>query len=159
MTDGTTTSGVIVRPPYLFLGAMALGLVADRWIVPLDIFGAVSWAARQWMAAALVFCGVAAVVDCARRFRRAGTSVPTSSPTSAIVSSGLYRYSRNPIYVGLTMIHLGVAVSDNNAWLLILLAPTLLILRYGVVAREEAYLERRFGDGYRGYRARVRRWI
>ena len=75
------------------------------------------------------------------------------------VDSGLYRYSRNPIYLGLSTIHLGVAVADNNAWLPILLVPVLAILRLGVVAREETYLARKFGPQYVAYKARVRRWL
>jgi protein-S-isoprenylcysteine O-methyltransferase Ste14 len=76
-----------------------------------------------------------------------------------MVESGLYRYSRNPIYLGLSVVHLGVAVADNNAWLPILLVPVLVVLRYGVIAREEAYMERRFGQQYVAYKARVRRWL
>ena len=144
------TSNPIIRPPLLFLGALAAGLVADRWIFPIDLVP-LRWWTRQCIGGLLILLGTGAVVDCTRRFRRAGTHVGTGRPTTAIVESGLYRYSRNPIYLGLTIIHLGVAVADNNAWL-----P---ILRFGVVAREELYLERKFGPQYAAYKARVRRWL
>jgi protein-S-isoprenylcysteine O-methyltransferase Ste14 len=153
------TSNVAIRPPVLFLIALAIGLLADRWVLPMDLVPGLGWWPRQWLGGVIILAGVAAVVDCARRFRRAGTAVQTSHPTSLIVDVGLYRYSRNPIYLGLSAVHLGVAVADNNAWLPILLVPVLLILRYGVVAREEAYLERKFGPVYLAYKTRVRRWL
>jgi protein-S-isoprenylcysteine O-methyltransferase Ste14 len=152
-------SNVVIRPPVLFLIALAVGLLADRWLVPLDLVPFLSWWPRQWLGGAMILAGMAAVVDCARRFRQAGTAVQTSHPTSSIVDVGLYRYSRNPIYLGLSAVHLGVAVADNNAWLPLLLVPVLLVLRFGVIAREEAYLERRFGPQYVAYKARVRRWL
>ncbi|MCW5748136.1 MAG: isoprenylcysteine carboxylmethyltransferase family protein [Alphaproteobacteria bacterium] len=159
MTPSADTSQVIIRPPVLFLLALAVGLLADRWLMPLDLAFGLRWWTRQWIGGAMIVASMAAVVDCVRRFRRAGTQVDPLRPTTAIVESGLYRYSRNPIYLGLATIHLGVAVADDNAWLPIVLVPVLLILRYGVIAREEAYLERRFGAQYTAYKARVRRWL
>lgn len=158
MTTKDDTSGTLIRPPLLFLAALAAGLFADRWILPLDLTG-LRWWTRQWIGGAMILLGMAVVVDCTRRFRRVGTHVQLGRPTTAIVESGLYRYSRNPIYLGLSTIHLGVAVADNNAWLPALLAPVLAVLRFGVIAREEAYLERKFGRRYEAYKARVRRWI
>jgi len=152
------TSKAIIRPPVLFLIALGIGLLADRWVVPIDLVN-LRWSTRQWIGGAMILLGMAVVVDCTRRFRRAGTNVETGRPTTAIVDSGLYRYSRNPIYLGLSTIHLGVAVADNNAWLPVLLVPVLAILRFGVVAREEIYLERKFGPQYVAYKARVRRWL
>ncbi|HJQ60391.1 MAG TPA: isoprenylcysteine carboxylmethyltransferase family protein [Vineibacter sp.] len=159
MSPPRDRSNVIIRPPLLFLIALAIGLLADRWVVPLDLVPGLRWWPRQWLGGALILAGMAVVVDCTRRFRRAGTPVPTSQPTLAVVDGGLYRFSRNPIYLGLSVIHLGVAVADNNAWLPPLLLPVLLVLRYGVIAREEAYLERKFGPAYAAYKARVRRWL
>lgn len=159
MSESNDASNVAIRPPLLFLTALGAGLLADRWITPLDLVPGLRWSTRQWIGGAAVLGGMAVVVDCARRFRRAGTNVQTSRPSTTIVETGLYRYSRNPIYLGLSLIHLGIAVADNNAWLPILLVPVLLMLRFGVIAREEAYLERRFGAQYIAYKARVRRWL
>ena len=81
------------------------------------------------------------------------------SRSTTIVDSGPYRFTRNPIYLGMVLGLIGLAIAFNSLWLLLTLVPFALVIRYGVVAREEAYLERKFGDVYRRYRARVRRWL
>ena len=103
--------------------------------------------------------GVADVAGAARLFQKAGTNVPTRKPTTALVTAGLYRFSRNPIYLSLSVIHVGIAVGTDNPWMLTLLVPTLIVVRYGVIAREEIYLEEKFGDDYRRYKAAVHRWL
>ena len=90
---------------------------------------------------------------------RAGSNVPTSRPTTTIVDSGPYRYTRNPIYLGMVLGLIGLAIAFNSLWLLMTLVPFALVIRYGVITREEAYLERKFGDVYRRYHTRVRRWL
>ena len=92
-------------------------------------------------------------------FRSAGTRVETTEPTRAIVTHGPYRFTRNPIYVGMFLGQTGLAIGFDNLWILAMLIPFYLVLRYGVVAREEAYLERKFGDVYSDYKSRVRRWL
>jgi protein-S-isoprenylcysteine O-methyltransferase Ste14 len=89
----------------------------------------------------------------------AGSNVPTNQPTTTIVESGPYRFTRNPIYLGMFLGLIALAIVFDNLWLLLMLLPFALVIRYGVVAREEAYLERTFGEVYRGYRSRVRRWL
>jgi protein-S-isoprenylcysteine O-methyltransferase Ste14 len=90
---------------------------------------------------------------------RTGSNVPTSLPTTTIVETGPYRFMRNPIYLGMFLGLAGLAIAFDNLWLLATLVPFALVIRYGVVAREAAYLERKFGDVYRHYRARTRRWL
>ena len=90
---------------------------------------------------------------------RAGSNVPTNRPTTTIVQHGLYRFTRNLIYLGMFLGQIGLAIAFNNRWLLMTLVPFALVVPYGVVAREEAYLARKFGDAYRGYCSRVRRWL
>jgi protein-S-isoprenylcysteine O-methyltransferase Ste14 len=90
---------------------------------------------------------------------RAGSNVPTRLPTTTIVETGPYRFTRNPIYLGMVLGLIGLAIAFNSLWLLMALVPFALVIRYGVITREEAYLERKFGDVYRRYRARVRRWL
>ena len=90
---------------------------------------------------------------------RAGSNVPTSLPTTTIVETGPYRFTRNPIYPAMVLGLIGLAIVFNSLWLLLVAVPFALVIRYGVIAREEAYLERKFGDVYRRYRSRVRRWL
>ena len=80
-------------------------------------------------------------------------------PTTTIVDAGPYRFTRNPIYLGMIVGLIGLAIAFDSLWLLVALMPFALVIRYGVVAREEAYLERKFGDVYRRFRSRVRRWL
>ena len=94
-----------------------------------------------------------------RNFSRAATPVPTNQPTRALVTTGIHGWSRNPIYVGMFLVYGGIGIAARSPWIVILTLPLAITIRYGVVAREEAYLERRFGDAYRDYKARVRRWL
>jgi protein-S-isoprenylcysteine O-methyltransferase Ste14 len=150
------TSGVAVRPPI----AWALTVVAAillHWRYPVPFLPAALPAAAV---GGLVFlAGLALLVWAASTFRGAGTNVPTSKPTTTIVVAGPYRYSRNPIYVGMFLGLVGIAIGFDSLWPLVLLVPFFLVIRYGVVAREEAYLEHKFGDAYRTYKRRVRRWL
>jgi protein-S-isoprenylcysteine O-methyltransferase Ste14 len=92
-------------------------------------------------------------------FGRAGTPVTPSSGTSRLVVVGPYRFSRNPDYIGQTLLTIGLALLLGAPWALLFLVPALLLIRYGVIAWEERYLERRFGEEYRLYRQQVRRWL
>jgi protein-S-isoprenylcysteine O-methyltransferase Ste14 len=147
---------VIVRPPLALALAVVAGLVLD-WLVPLPLLPAgvpVRLVGAAVFVAALALFGWAIVT-----MTQAGTNVPTSQPVTAIVDTGPYRFTRNPIYLGMFLGLIGLAIAFNTLWLLMALVPFALVIRYGVVAREEAYLEGKFGDVYRGYRARVRRWL
>jgi protein-S-isoprenylcysteine O-methyltransferase Ste14 len=151
----TDTAGVIARPPILYLGSLAVGGVLDL-VFPAPI---PDHALRLPAAVLLLVAGMALLVTCALRFRAAGTNVPTNMPTTALVISGPYRFSRNPIYLALTLIYLGLALGYGSWWPMVLLAPLLIVLRFGVIGREERYLEDKFGEAYRAYRSSVRRWL
>lgn len=149
------TPGVIAPPPLIYGGFLLAGFGLDRlWPAGLG-----SGAAGDWAGGALILVGLAIVIACALRFRKAGTAIEPYRTTTALVTSGLYRYSRNPIYVALTDIYLGLALIDDNAWILALVIPVLAVMSRGVIAREERYLEGKFGEEYRDYKARVRRWL
>jgi len=150
------TAGVITRPPLLYLAAILIGAVLDRLLpLPVPHFDPVHWIAGGL----LMLAGLAVAVAGIRNFTRAGTPVRTIKPTIALVTTGIHGWSRNPIYLGLFLLYAGIGVAAQSPWSLILVLPLALVIRYGVVAREEAYLERRFGDAYRDYKARVRRWL
>lgn len=93
------------------------------------------------------------------QFRRAGTNVETYRPSTTVVRDGLYRFSRNPIYLSLGLDDAGIGIAAASFWVLALLIPLFLIIRYGVIAREERYLEQKFGAEYFAYKQSTRRWL
>ena len=152
------TAGVIARPPFLFLAALVLGLVWDRLLpLPFPVPGTdlVHWL----IGGALILVGLALAVAGIRNFSRAGTPVQGYKPTRALVTAGIHGWTRNPIYLGMFLIYGGIGLAAQSPWVLMITVPLAITIIYGVVAREEAYLERRFGDDYRNYRNRVRRWL
>ena len=153
----TGTAGVIARPPLLFLAALLLGFVSDR-LLPVP-FPVPTMDLTRWIIAdSLILIGLTFFAAGIRNFSQARTPVPTNEPTRALVTTGIHGWTRNPIYLGMFLLYGGIGVAAQSPWILILTLPLAITIRYGVVAREEAYLERRFGDAYRDYKTRVRRW-
>jgi protein-S-isoprenylcysteine O-methyltransferase Ste14 len=149
------TAGVIAPPPVIYALAIAVGVFLHR-IQPLPF---VPIALERAVGVPLVFAGVILFGWAIGTFHRAGTPAPPHHPTRAIVTDGPYRFTRNPIYIGFTLLHLGLAVWVNSLWVLVTLLPVLVVMHAGVILREERYLTRRFGHTYTEYAARVRRWI
>jgi protein-S-isoprenylcysteine O-methyltransferase Ste14 len=156
MNDTADTAQVIVRPPLVWGLAVIAGL-ALNWVVPLPFLPADR--PGGWLGAIVFVLALALLAWAIVTIATAGSNVRTNLPTTTIVESGPYRFTRNPIYLSMFLGLIGLAIAFDNLWLLILLVPFALVIRYGVVAREEAYLEGKFGDVYRGYRSRVRRWL
>jgi protein-S-isoprenylcysteine O-methyltransferase Ste14 len=156
--NDTGTAGVIARPPLLFLAALLLGLASDR-LLPRP-FAVPGTDLVRWMAGgSVILVGLALAGAGIRNFSRAATPVRSKEPTRVLVTTGIHGWTRNPIYLGMFLVYGGIGIAAPSSWTLILTLPLSITIRYGVVAREEAYLERRFGDAYRGYKARVRRWL
>jgi protein-S-isoprenylcysteine O-methyltransferase Ste14 len=134
-----------------------LGFVSDRLLpLPFPVPGIVV----HWIVAGtLILIGSALFAAGIRNFSRAGTPVPTNEPTRALATTGIHGWTRNPIYLAMFLVYGGIGIALRSPSILILMLPLAIAIRYGVVAREEAYLERRFGDTYRDYKARVRRWV
>ena len=150
-------AGVIALPPLIFLGFLAAATVFEA-ILPLPIPVAHSLASYV-AGVALAAGGFVMIAIGTRRFAAAGTNIPPTLPTTALVVDGIYGRTRNPLYLGTTLIYLGLSVAAGSLWAIGLLVPLLWVINVGVVKREERYLERKFGDAYRDYKARVRRWI
>ena len=147
--------GVIAPPPLIYLGFLVIGLLLDYlWPVALVPDGA-----RYSAGFALIAVGLVMFALAVREFIKAGTSVETRKPTTVILTSGPFRFSRNPIYVAHSLVYLGIGGAADSLWVLALLVPALVVMRYGVVSREERYLERKFGEEYLRYKASVRRWV
>jgi protein-S-isoprenylcysteine O-methyltransferase Ste14 len=158
LTD-TATAGVVARPPFVFLAALLLGFGLDH-LLPLPVAvprgGEV---VHRIVPGALILIGLALAAAGIRNFSRARTPVPTNEPTRALVTTGIHGWIRNPIYLGMFLVYGGIGITVRSPWILVLAIPLAIAIRYGVVAREEAYLQRRFGEAYREYKGRVRRWL
>ena len=145
----------ITKPPYPYLGSLAVGIIM-HFIMPFAIFG------RFWVGLVIglpLVCVGALLIIWAVRTLRAEHVDPRFKPVETIVSGGPFHFTRNPMYLAFTLIYAGIALSVNAIWPLALLPFLLGIMHYGVIRREERYLETRFGEEYRAYRSRVRRWI
>jgi protein-S-isoprenylcysteine O-methyltransferase Ste14 len=148
-------AGVIGPPPLLYGAALVIG-AALEWLWPTTIgLGRLP----LWLGLVLVLAGFAIALAGALALRRGGTNIPPHRPTTRIVTDGPYRYSRNPLYLALTLIYAGVGLIADDLWILVMLLPLLLVVHWGVIRREERYLEGKFGETYRQYKESVRRWL
>ena len=148
---------VIAKPPRIFIVFIALTLLMNT-IAPMTIYDIES----NWplvLGAILCLDGFVLLALAMRRFKSKGTPIATSEKVTKIVSDGIYRYSRNPIYLGMFLVYLGYTLIANNAWGLILGVALYLFMHFGVIRREERYLADQFGEDYIRYQRSVRRWI
>ena len=147
--------GVIAPPPLIYASALAIGLLANRLypiaFVPRGLSRVLGWP--------LIVGGPVVGSLGLREMKRADTNVDPREPTTAIVTGGPYRFTRNPLYLSMTLIYAGITALANALPAALLLPFVLHIMRRGVIEREERHLERKFGDEYLDYKARVRRWI
>jgi protein-S-isoprenylcysteine O-methyltransferase Ste14 len=153
---GDRGPGVLIFPPVLF-GLTLLAGILLAWAVPLPFWHG-PWL-RRLVGAVLFLSGLALARWGERTMHRAGTEVRPDRPSTAIVDDGPFRFTRNPLYLGANLMFAGVGFLAGSAWFFLLLIPMDLVLHVGVVRREERYLEGKFGDAYRAYRGRVRRYL
>ncbi len=150
-------AAVRLPPPLVYLGAVIAGVLCQAFLVALRFeLGA---ALRIGASAFFVLLGVAMLAGAIGLFRRTGQDPQPWKPTPVIVSSGVYRLTRNPMYVGMAAIQLGIGIGAQNGWILLLLPVVLAIVYASAIRHEEAYLERKFGAAYLDYKRSVRRWL
>lgn len=145
----------IIRPPFVYLAVIALGLLL-HFVWPVRL---VPRPVSMPLGVIAVLLAGALFLYAVRTFWTAGTPVPGNRPTTAIVRTGPYRWSRNPIYLSFSLLQLGVALWVNSLWLLVTLMPAVALMSFVVIPREERYLESRFPSDYLPYKASVRRWL
>jgi protein-S-isoprenylcysteine O-methyltransferase Ste14 len=156
MTDGDRDSaGVVAPPPLIFAAPLTLGLLLNRRLRARFL----PRGAERVVGAPLLGGGALLMGWFIYAMRRAGTPMDPREPVSRLVTEGPFRHTRNPAYLSMTMIYAGIASLANALPAIALLPAVLLVMRRGVIEREERYLERSFGAEYLRYRARVRRWI
>ena len=148
-------AGVAFHPPLLLVASLGVGFLL-RWLAPLPVLASTA-SGRVGPAIVVVAFGI--FFWAVGTMLRGHTSIPTNKPTHAIVTRGPYRFCRNPIYVSMILLHVGVGVWTNSLWFFVLAAISVALLTWGVILREERYLERKFGAEYLSYKSRVRRWI
>jgi protein-S-isoprenylcysteine O-methyltransferase Ste14 len=155
ITDSDDHPGVLVFPPFLFIGAFLAGL-AVHWAWPVQLLPSLL---SRVLGAVLLVCALAVAVAAERVMKRAGTNVRPDRPSLALVREGPFRWTRNPLYLSALGLYAGVALLIDAAGPALLFVPLVAVVRWGVIAREEAYLLRKFGDDYRAYTGSVRRWL
>ena len=147
--------GVIGFPPLIYSLPLLLGIVAS------SLFGSsiINSPINFVVGSPLLILGIGLATWGNKVMLKAGTNVHPSHPTLSIVKDAPFSFTRNPLYLALALIYLGLAFLFNSLWALILLLPVLVVITWGVILREEAYLERKFGQEYLEYKSSVRRWI
>lgn len=155
MKTDNDNPNVIAPPPLIFLSGLLVGGLIS-WFFPFE-FLPESFAIIAGIL--LIIAGLTIILTAILQMRRAKTNVEPWKPTTAILDDGIYGISRNPIYVAMTLIYMGIAFLFNSFWSLSPLVLVLTVIHYGVILREEKYLEGKFGSEYLNYKNRVRRWI
>ncbi len=145
---------VAFHPPLLLLGAIGLGFAA-RWLALAEFLPKI---VALTVGPTLTTAAFGVFLWAALTMHRGGASIPTGQPTDFIVAGGPYRFSRNPIYLGMVLLQVGIGVWANSLWFIGLAALSVVLLTWGVISREERYLARKFGEPYLTYKERVRRW-
>ena len=145
---------VLARPPVVYLVSILMGFALNAmWPVKLLPL------ALEPLGLLLIVLAIALFALSVREFRRAQTPIRTRKPVTAVIRTGPYRFSRNPIYLSFTLLQLGLGTWANSAWIVGMLIPTLVLMSSGVIDREERYMAEKFGEEYLRYTAAVRRWI
>src|SRR5262245_4945615 len=145
----------LIRPPLVYLASLVIGALIQV-AMPLPFLPRTL---NVTLGASLVVVAVILFLYSVAKFRTAGTPVPARKPTTVIVRTGPYRFSRNPIYLAFSLCQFGIAIWANSVWLLATLVGAVALIHFIVIPREEQYLERRFGAEYLDYKASVRRWL
>ena len=157
MANEKDTAGVVAPPPIIYLGGVIAGLILNYFFPAQIVF----LPQTVKIAVGIIFIIIAAVLVVAafRAFAAAKTNVEPWKPTTAIVSGSVYGFSRNPIYLAMTLLYAGAALLLDSFWVLLFAIPVLFLINFGVIAREEKYLTAKFGAEYLDYKKCVRRWL
>lgn len=158
MMDTGDKPGVIAPPPLLLAAAIVLGLLLD-WLLPAYLLTVLlTLGQRIVIGIVLIGAGASFTIPAIRGFRSAGTNVEPWKASTALVTDGIFAWLRNPMYVGGTLFLVGLAMLLASDWMLVMTIVFALVVHFGVIRREERYLEAKFGEAYRTYRRQVRRY-
>jgi protein-S-isoprenylcysteine O-methyltransferase Ste14 len=158
MTDSShDRPNVVIFPPLIPLSVLVVGIVLN-FSMPLGLLAHVLFLGRIVVGAIAFVTGLGMVIGANRIFRRIGTNTRPSQPALALVTTGIFTWTRNPMYVGGSLALLGIAIGFALDWVILLLVASLPLVHYGIILREERYLARKFGDEYRRYETKVPRY-
>ena len=152
---GKDIPGVIAPPPVIYLGGLGIGFLLEALLPGGSFPGHI----HQVLGALFLVLGLGLLAWWVSSFRRAHTTMPPYAETTALVTDGPYRLSRNPAYVGDALTYVGIALLADAPWVLLPLPLVLALMQQGVILREERYMQRRFGQDYLSFKARTRRWL
>jgi protein-S-isoprenylcysteine O-methyltransferase Ste14 len=159
MTDNTLDrADIMIFPPIIPYSMLAIACIL-QWLLPLGWIEHINFGWRVTTGALIFIAGMATMAAGYRALVRHGTHVHPSRPSTALVTDGVFRHTRNPLYVGISVALCGVALIFDLDWVVLLILPSCVLLHFAVVRREETYLEQKFGDAYRHYKARVPRYF
>ena len=155
MSDGNDVPNVKIIPPLVYLAGIVIGFLATIWMPTKVVPNSVAWT----VGGMLIFCGAVLTGSAVLKFKNVGTTVRPDRAARTLVIAGPYKISRNPMYLGLALVYLGIAIAGQSVWALILLPVVLTVIQRRAIEPEEAFLERRFGANYISYKEKVRRWL
>lgn len=150
-----TGASVKFPPPFVFLISMIVAFGVQHFR-PIDIGNSLGF---KFVGLVVVILGISIVIFIRRSFHRVETNIEPWKPTNKIISTGFYAYSRNPIYIALCLVSIGLGILFNSFWILISFIPSIVIVYYIAIKKEEVYLEKKFGEEYNLYKKKVRRWL
>ena len=157
MPDEKDVPGVLVFPPLIPLAVLVVGILLD-WLLPIGLLNPIPLAVRIVVGGALFLLGLVSGIVGNLTFDRIGTNVNPMRPALKLAEEGIFAHLRNPMYVGMALAVLGVVIGFALEWTFFALIVGALVMHFGVVLREERYLERKFGDDYRRYKSSVPRY-
>lgn len=156
-SSGRNGATVRIPPPLVYLGAVLLGVLLHAFVLALPL--RLPLGARVGVTAAAALLALGLMLAAVTSFRRTGQDPKPWKSTPEIVSTGVYRLTRNPMYVGMALLQLGIGIGLANGWIIALVPLVLVLIHATAIRHEEAYLERKFGEDYLRYKKAVRRWI
>lgn len=153
--SGPDNAGVAILPPFIYLFFIFIAFVLNAYI-GFDLF---TWWSQLVIGILIMALGAGVVTAAFIQFSNSGINIKPTQPTANIITDGIYAYTRNPMYLGLTLGYIGLMILCDLVWGLLLSVPLILIIRHYAIAREESYLQEKFGEDYEEYKDTVRRWI
>jgi protein-S-isoprenylcysteine O-methyltransferase Ste14 len=155
--DSADHPGVIAPPPLILLASISAAILVQYFLPEIQL--QIGWLMRHILALILVMVGVGLEISAFLAFRKAKTNVAPWKPAKALAPDGPYRFTRNPMYLGMALLHIGIAVYLNSPIVLAMAVVFVFIIHFGVIIREERYLTAKFGEDYLSYKRRIRRWL